>query len=244
MLPCLLFDISLIYGLYFCSSQEAWEFFRAGKNCDGYFTNDHLVIQVQRAIKIFDERFGNNAVALFAFDNATTHQKRAPDALSARKMPKGRGWSRKELLMRDGKFNNVSQPLYFKDPHSGELIFKGMQCILEERGLFIAANLRAECPGFKCPNPKDPNAMCCCQRVLFNQPDFQAQKSHLEEVITDAGHLVIFYPKFHCELNFIEMVWGAAKQKYCLLPLFTGEQQMQHFVKDSLLSVTLQSTRR
>ena len=26
-----------------------------------------------------------------------------------------------------------------------------------------------------------------------------------------AGHMVIFYPSFHCELNFIEYYWGSAK---------------------------------
>ena len=30
------------------------------------------------------------------------------------------------------------------------------------------------------------------------------QKSSVQEVIEAAGHLCIFLPKFHCELNFIE----------------------------------------
>ena len=47
------------------------------------------------------------------------------------------------------------------------------------------------------------------------QPDFFAQKSELETVIEKAEHKCIFYPKFHCELNFIEMYWGAAKRYTC-----------------------------
>ena len=34
----------------------------------------------------------------------------------------------------------------------------------------------------------------------------------IEETIEAMGHKVIFYPKFHCELNYIEMYWGAAKR--------------------------------
>src|SRR4051794_39308471 len=47
---------------------------------------------------------------------------------------------------------------------------------------------------------------------MSQQPDFLAQKGWLEEVITAAGHQVVFYPKFHCELNYIENFWGAAKK--------------------------------
>ena len=51
-----------------------------------------------------------------------------------------------------------------------------------------------------------------CHRVLEHQPDFLAQKSLVQETIEAAGHLCIFLPNFHCELNFIEYFWGAVKR--------------------------------
>ena len=45
---------------------------------------------------------------------------------------------------------------------------------------------------------------CCALRILESQTDFQGEKSMLENIIIEAGHEVIFYPKFHCELNYIE----------------------------------------
>ncbi|KAA8904885.1 hypothetical protein FN846DRAFT_18768 [Sphaerosporella brunnea] len=36
---------------------------------------------------------------------------------------------------------------------------------------------------------------------LSAQPDFKGQHSRIEEIVEDAGHLVMFYQKFHCELN-------------------------------------------
>jgi transposase len=44
------------------------------------------------------------------------------------------------------------------------------------------------------------------------QPDFKDQRSLVQEVIESVGHLCIFLPKFHCELNFIEFFWGAVKK--------------------------------
>ncbi|KIJ99515.1 hypothetical protein K443DRAFT_8330 [Laccaria amethystina LaAM-08-1] len=49
---------------------------------------------------------------------------------------------------------------------------------------------------------------------LSKQEDFTNQISVLKTVIREAGHECIFLPKFHCELNPIEMYWGWAKYRY------------------------------
>jgi hypothetical protein len=48
------------------------------------------------------------------------------------------------------------------------------------------------------------------KRLGFNtliaaQRDFQEQKGRLQEELEALGWELIFYPKFHCELNFIEI---------------------------------------
>lgn len=47
---------------------------------------------------------------------------------------------------------------------------------------------------------------------MSNQPDFKAQVGLLTEVIQSRHHRVHFFPSFHCELNWIECYWGAAKR--------------------------------
>ena len=42
------------------------------------------------------------------------------------------------------------------------------------------------------------------QKLMSKQSDFLAQKGWLEEAIIAVEHQVIFYPKFHCKLNYIE----------------------------------------
>jgi hypothetical protein len=51
----------------------------------------------------------------------------------------------------------------------------------------------------------------CARGILSNQADFRTTRSQIEEIIEGAGHLIIFYPKFHPELNWIEYYWGACK---------------------------------
>ena len=41
--------------------------------------------------------------------------------------------------------------------------------------------------------------------------DFMAQKSRVHELIESRGHICLFLPKFHCELNWIELYWCLIK---------------------------------
>ena len=116
--------------------------------------------------------------------------------------------------MRHGFIPQTGEPQSFYFPSNHPTMrgwFKGMEQIIRERGLWPEHGLPAECPGFRC---EGGHTDCCCRRLLFNQPDFVFQKSQLEELIERRGHLCDFYPKYHCELNFIEQYWGAAKLRF------------------------------
>jgi hypothetical protein len=65
------------------------------------------------------------------------------------------------------------------------------------------------------PNEQDGNRPvdCCMQRLLSLQDDFKNEKPLLQLIIEGAGHTCLFLPKFHCELNPIELVWGQAKRR-------------------------------
>jgi hypothetical protein len=78
---------------------------------------------------------------------------------------------------------------------------KGLQQTLEERG-FDIKKLQAKCSPI-CPFE---NENCCMAHLISKQEDFTNQISLLETMIWEAGHECIFLPKFHCELNPIEMV--------------------------------------
>lgn len=95
--------------------------------------------------------------------------------------------------------------------------------------------------GFKCVVGKTD---CCCRRLLFTQPDFAIQKSHLEEFITAWGHICDYYPKYHCELTFIDQYWGAANLIYRTSPKTTDMKEMEENVKNSLDDVPVVQIRR
>ncbi|POW17050.1 hypothetical protein PSTT_00862 [Puccinia striiformis] len=52
---------------------------------------------------------------------------------------------------------------------------------------------------------------CCWSQIMANQSDFLAERPLLQTIIKEAGHVCLFLPKFHCELNPIELLWAYIK---------------------------------
>ncbi|KNF05320.1 hypothetical protein PSTG_01534 [Puccinia striiformis f. sp. tritici PST-78] len=55
---------------------------------------------------------------------------------------------------------------------------------------------------------------CRWSKILASQSDFQAEKPLLQMIIEEAGHRCLFLPKFHCELNPIELLWSYIKTDF------------------------------
>jgi transposase len=248
-------------------NESARVLFKPGKNRDGYFDCEDIINQTSTAMDILQKHFSHED-HVFVFDNATTHTKRADGALSARKMPKktppeGKNWgvsvtardaNGKIIYSEDGKPkkvvqrmedahfpNGMLQSLYFPEDHPQAGIFKGMVVILEERGLIKESKLRAECKRFKCQPGKTD---CCARRTLYNQPDFVAVRSMLENACEKRGFRGLFLPKFHCEINFIEQCWGYAKRVYRQYPPSKDEEDLKNNLLAALGSIPLVNMRR
>ena len=67
--------------------------------------------------------------------------------------------------------------------------------------------MKLQCSDYCVP----PN--CCARTLLHSYPDFASEKSWIQTTADEYDVKVIFFPKFHCELNYIEMVWGYLKAK-------------------------------
>lgn len=148
--------------------------------------------------------------------------------------------------MRPGRLPNGDiQSFYYLDDHPVESMrgwFKGMEQIIRERGLWPAeGGLKAQCHKFHCPPGRTD---CCCRRLLFTQPDFVNNKSQLQEFIESRGHLCDFYPKYHCELNFIEQYWGAGKLRFRSMKRAATIDEMEKIVVACLDDIPLLQIRR
>jgi hypothetical protein len=200
----------------------------------------HTQLQ-EKIIPAFEAAHGAGYQALFLIDNSQGHSAYSEDALLVSRMNVNPGG--KQARMRDGWFlcngQRVDQPMiYPTDHHSNPGEPKGIKAVLTEHGLH-QNGLRGKCKS-KC---ETDTTACCHKQILELQADFMEQKSLVQEVIEAAGHLCLFLPKFHCELNFIEFFWGMVKKflrDHCNYTFNTLKENMPK----ALASVPLETIRR
>ena len=93
----------------------------------------------------------------------------------------------KQRITRDTKYDGRVQKMY--TTVRGEKIPKGMKMVLEERGVSTAV--------------KNSDWM---RKELASHADFK------NRILVEKGHICVFLPKFHPELNPIERVWAQLKR--------------------------------
>jgi hypothetical protein len=181
--------------------EDARKIIYPGSSGDPWWDTEQLLAQVTHAIEIFEKAHPGKC-ALFIFDNSSAHGSLPADALKAFDMVKKDGGKR---VQRDTTIpQNNLHALYQGQPQkmtTKDGLNKGLKTTLEERG-FDVSGLRAKCK----PVCAVDSQQCCMARLLSQQDDFKNQASMLELLIRSKGHECIFLPKFHCELNPIEMV--------------------------------------
>ena len=181
---------------------DAQKIIYPGSNGDPWWDNKQLMEQMTSAIEIFKAAHPD-CQALFVFDQSSAHGSLPDDALKAFEMNKSDGG------VKHRQHNTIipdsnPDPQFQSQPQSMTTATrkqKGLQAILEECGFDISW-LKAKCKPV-CPFESKG---CCMARLLSQQDDFVHQESMLETCIKAAGCECIFLPKFHCELNPIEMV--------------------------------------
>lgn len=167
---------------------EARALLEYGSEREGYWTSEKFMKNVEDAAKIAEFKYGSdNHTILWLFDHSSCHRAFADNALNAKRMnvrPGGR-----QPIMRDTIW--AGRPQRLVDENG---VPKGMRQVLEERGI-NTERMKAE----------------DLRTVLANHEDFRTEKTVIENFLIESGHKVLFLPKFHCELNPIERVWGQAK---------------------------------
>ena len=204
---------------------QSFLLFLAGTNREGWFTNDDLVKQSRDLSPLF-VKLHPECEILVAFDNSMNHHKRCPDGLDADLLPLKDG-GKNAPLMHDTWYidENGVRVVQLMQNEIGQQ--KGQKSILKERGKW-RENMNRSCVACTAKHPHGPErenfyihtylpghwiygTQCCSTYCLSQEPDFLAQREWLREVLEDLGHSVIYYPKYHCELNYIEMIWAYLK---------------------------------
>ena len=170
--------------------QQARVVFEYGSERGGYWTGDKFMDQMKTACDIAEIKYPPSShTVLFILDQSSCHRKFDERAHVAR-----------NILVKDGGPRRVRDTVWAGKPQSMVLpdgSAKGLRTILQERGINTST--------FKADDMRI---------ILSNHDDFVNEKTQVEHYVTSRGYQCFFLPKFHCELNPIERVWGQSK-RYC-----------------------------
>ncbi len=99
----------------------------------------------------------------------------------------------KQRIMHDTLWNGKIWRMY-TTASDGTKVAKGLKMVFEERGIFTLKGAD------------------WIRETLAEHADFRNEKSMIEQILTERGHIPCFLPKFHPELNPIERVWAQLKR--------------------------------
>ena len=198
----------------------AREILKFGAGSEGYWNNARFLKQMESAVKIADIKYPSDTHSkVWLFDQSSGHTAFREDALNVNRMNVSTGGA--QPRMHDTVWDGRVQKMVLSDRRP-----KGMKIILEERGIDTTGMRAAD-----------------MRLVLGHHADFKFEKTALEHLMQEKGQRAVYLPKFHCELNPIERVWGEAKRysrAYCDYS-FAG---LERTVVPALDSVRLDTIRK
>ena len=172
----------------------ARKFLEYGENREGYWTRDRFIKQMKMAIEISETKYPKEEGwrHVWVFDHSSCHAAMADDALDVNKMNVRPGG--KQRIMRDTTWDGRVWKMYYTE-RDGKKVAKGPRMVLEERGVSTVGMNADE-----------------MRNTLSKHSDFRDEKSMVERMLIEKGHIPCFLPKFHPELNPIERVWAQLKR--------------------------------
>ncbi|KAG2220736.1 hypothetical protein INT45_007348 [Circinella minor] len=165
-------------------------YFYAGTNREGYWTSKDMIKQLtEDAIPLF-EILHPDAQAVFIFDQSSNHNAFPRDALLAHNMPKA--------PRRCGVIDDTH--------NSSNHEFRSGKYFCDKQGKEIEQDLYEQVQENVIKRKRGVEIKTATKQWVWH-------KSALYEVVENSGHIFELYPKFHCECNWIECYWGAAKRE-------------------------------
>ena len=200
--------------------QTARVLLKYGAEGKGYWNSDKFIVQVEHVIKIVKVKYPRELYdVIWLFDHSSGHTAFADDALNVNRMNVRSGGAQPK--MRDTMWMGRVQKMVLPDGTP-----KGMKKVLIERGInvtkMIAEQMRNE---------------------LQKMPDFKYEKTRLETLLHSNNFKGYFIPKFHCELNPIERVWGQSK-KFTRAHCDYSFKGLENMLDESLDTIPLNTIRR